>query len=81
MAENLGLETHAINFVLALPQAKLDIPVYLYVPAGMILCGIPDNAHHMHILKLEKSLYGFMQASANWYNILKKAFKDCGLQG
>ncbi len=66
-------------FVLAFPQATLDVPVYMYVPAGMTLSGIPDGAHHMYILKLEKSLYGLKQASANWYNMLRKALQDQGL--
>lgn len=80
MSEILGLETQAIDFVLAFPQAKLDIPVYMYVPAGMQLRGIPSDAHHMYILKLEKSLYGLKQTSANWYDMLKKALEDRGLQ-
>ncbi len=80
MSEILGLETQAIDFVLAFPQAKLNVPVYMYVPAGMQLHGIPNDAHHMYILKLEKSLYGLKQASANWYDMLKKALENCGLQ-
>ena len=47
MLEVLGMETQAIDFVLAFPQDKLDVPVYMYVPAGMQLSGIPNDAHHM----------------------------------
>ena len=65
ISEILGFETQVVDFVLAFPQAKLDIPVYMYLPAGMQLCGIPDDAHQMYILKLEQSLYGLKQASAN----------------
>ncbi len=78
LAHIFDLDTRAIDFVLAFPQAKLDVPVYMFVPAGMQLEGIPDGAYHMYILKLEKSLYGLKQASANWYEMLKKALKLWG---
>ncbi len=58
ISEMLGLETQAIDFILAFPQATLDEPMYMYIPAGMMFSRIPDGAHHMHILKLEKFLYG-----------------------
>lgn len=80
ISEILGLETQAIDFVLAFPQAKLDVPVYMYLPAGMQLCGIPDGAHHMYILKLERTLYGLKQTSANWYDMLKKALISRGFK-
>ncbi len=76
LSEIFWLDTCAIEFVLAFPQAKLDVPVYMYVPAGIQLQGIQDDAHPMYILKLEKSLYCLKQASANWYEILKKALQN-----
>ena len=30
-----GLETQALDFVLAFPQAKLDVPVYMKIPPGI----------------------------------------------
>ena len=78
IAELLKLETRTIDFVLAFPQAKLDVPVYMYVPAGMQLSEIPSGTHQMYILKLEKSLYGLKQASANWYDMLRKALEERG---
>ena len=30
-----GLETQALYFVLAFPQAKLDVPVYMNIPPGI----------------------------------------------
>ncbi len=80
LSEIFGLETQAIDSMLAFPQAKLDVPVYMYVPAGMKLMGIPDDAHHMYILKLERSFYGLKKASANWYSMLKRALEDHGFQ-
>ena len=76
LSQIAGLDTRAINFVLAFLQAKLDVPVYMYIPAGMQLSGILSESHQMYILKLEKSLYGLKQASANWYDMLKKALED-----
>ncbi len=37
LSEMLQLDTHAIDFVLAFPQADLDTPVYMYLPAGIVL--------------------------------------------
>ena len=30
-----GLETQAMDFVLALPQVELDVPVFMEIPAGI----------------------------------------------
>ena len=35
VAEILKLDTRAIDFVLAFPQADLDVPVYMELPSGM----------------------------------------------
>ena len=37
VAQVLELDTQAIDFVLAFPQAKLEVPVYMELPAGMDL--------------------------------------------
>ena len=39
MAEIIGLESKAIDFVLAFPQADLDVPVYMELPLGMEIPG------------------------------------------
>ena len=39
VAQILELDTQAIDFVLALPQAELEVPVYMELPAGMDLAG------------------------------------------
>ena len=67
----MQLETRAIDFVLAFPQADLDVPVYMELPAGMEIQGKPNC-----LLKLRKSLYGLKQASANWHQTLKAALID-----
>jgi len=53
----MDLDPKAIDFVLAFPQAELDIPVYMEIPAGMELSG-HGNKSGTHVLKLKKSLYG-----------------------
>jgi hypothetical protein len=53
-----GLESKSIDFVLAFPQADLDVPVYMEVPAGGNLLDILDENRRRYVLKLNKSLYG-----------------------
>ena len=67
----LGLETRSIDFVLAFPQADLDIDVYMEIPFGFTLDG-----SRRQVLKLEKNLYGLKQAAYNWYEFLKKGLED-----
>lgn len=80
IAKILGLDTQVIDFVLAFPQAILNIPVYMHVPTGMMLSRIPDSTHHRYIFKFEKSLCGLKQARANWYDMLQKALINRGLR-
>src|SRR6056300_1305894 len=73
VAEIMQLETQAIDFVLAFPQADLDLPVYMELPAGMEL---PGQSSSGHLLLLKKNLYGLKQASYNWHQKLKTALED-----
>ena len=78
VAEILQLDTKAIDFVLAFPQADLEVPVYMELPAGM---QIPDGAPSgRYVLKLRKSLYGLKNASLNWHNKLKSALEARGFR-
>merc|ERR1712102_12315 len=70
VAEILSLDTKAIDFVLAFPQADLEVPVYMELPAGMDLQGKGESSSK-YLLKLTKSLYGLKQGSLNWHNKLK----------
>jgi hypothetical protein len=74
----LGLETKALDFVLAFPQADLDTPVFMEIPIGVSVDGIHQNK--AYVLRLRKSLYGLKQASSNWYSYLKKGLKDHGFK-
>ncbi len=78
LSEMLQLDTRAIDFVLAFPQADLDTPVYMYLPAGMVIDGAPEGTSY--VLRLRKSLYGLKQESANWYDMLKTALENRNLK-
>ena len=77
VAQVLELDTQAIDLVLAFPQAELEVPVYMELPAGMDLAGHGKDSSK-YLLKLKRSLYGLKQASMNWNSKLKTAFEDRG---
>ena len=57
------LETQSIDFVLAFPQADLDVDVWMELPDGMNPEGVDKKDRWKYVLKLNKSLYGLKQAS------------------
>ena len=69
LSELIGLESKAINFVLDIPQAELDVPVYMELPIGLGVTG-SDGKQKQHALHLKKNLYRLKQASKNWQNLL-----------
>ena len=50
-----GLETQALDFVLASPQSKLDVPVYMKIPPGI---DIENGSRDEYLISLKSSLYG-----------------------
>ena len=60
VAHILDLNTQAIDFVLAFPQADLEVPVYMELPAGMDLEG-GGGSSSSYVLKLSKCLNGLKQ--------------------
>ena len=51
-----GLPSKSIDFVLAFPQADLEVPVYMELPLGF---DAPQNeSHKLYVLCLNKRLYG-----------------------
>ncbi len=69
-----GLSYKSIDFVLAFPQADLEVPVYMDLPMDF---DAPDNeSQKFYMLHLNKSLYGLQQAGYNWFAKLSS-----GLQG
>jgi hypothetical protein len=67
-----GLESKSIDFVLAFPQADLDVPVYMELPAGVNPVDVSDENRRRYVLKLNKSLYGLKQAGYNWFEKLRE---------
>jgi hypothetical protein len=69
------LDSKSIDFVLAFPQADLDVDIWMELPRGMV----PDHDEankHLYVLKLKKNLYGLKQASFNWFDKLKNGLMD-----
>jgi hypothetical protein len=65
-----------IYFILAFPQAGLEIPVFMKLPLGF---DAPDSQSQKHyVLQLNKSLYGLKQAGYNWFAKLSNGLEDCG---
>jgi hypothetical protein len=67
-----GLESKSIDFVLAFPQAELDVNVYMELPAGVNPVNVSDENRRRYVLKLNKSLYGLKQAGYNWFKKLRE---------
>ena len=80
VAEILQLETRTMDLVLAFPQAKLDVPVYMKLPAGIELSGHGYKSSS-YLLCLRVSLYGLKQSNFNWLNKLKTALESRGFGG
>lgn len=64
------LETRSIDFVLAFPQADLEVPVYMEMPVGFSC----EDAR-LYVLRLNKNLYGLKNASLNFFNLLKEGLE------
>ena len=79
LSQIMDLDSRAIDFVLAFPQAELDVPVFMELPMRMEVPGSEHN-RKMYVLELRRSLYGLKQASANWYDMLKKGLHLRGFQ-
>lgn len=69
------LETRSIDFVLAFPQAPLEVDIFMEPPFGFDIDGKKG-----FILKLNKNLYGLKNASQNFWNLLKDGLQARGYQ-
>ena len=67
------LPTRSVDFILAFPQADVDVPIFMELPVGFDL----HNANKReYVLKLNKNLYELKQASATWFEMLSKGLLD-----
>jgi hypothetical protein len=72
-----SLYTRQVDFSNAFVQAKLKDGEHIYVDVPK---GFENNDSNEHqVLKLNRSLYGLVQASLYWGNHLKKILEDHGL--
>ena len=69
--------TRQIDFVLAYPQADIEIPLYMKVPAGIKVKGKKGKKA---VLKLIKNLYGQKQAGRVWFKHLTSKLKKIGFE-
>ena len=74
-----GLESKSIDFILAFPQADLDVDIWMELPLGIEVAESPEQSR-AYVLKLKKSLYGLKQASLNWFEKLKQGLIDRGFK-
>ena len=73
-----NLESKSIDFVLAFPQADLDVPVFMELPSGVTPIDETDSNRRRYVLRLNKSLYGLKQAGHNWFEKLRTGLEDRG---
>ena len=70
-----SLNLKSIDFVMAFPQADIDIDILMELPEVIIPVGDESN-RRLYILKLNKSFYGLKQAYHNWYENIKQYLLD-----
>ena len=68
-----GLETKAIDFVLAFPQAELERDIFMELPYGF-----QYGKKGEYVLKLKKNLYGLCDAPYNWFQKITKELEAEG---
>ena len=73
-----SLHSRSIDFVLAYPQADLDIDMFMELPLGADVP--PGFDRRKYVLKLHKNLYGLKQAGHNWHVKLKTGLLDLGFK-
>jgi hypothetical protein len=71
-----GLLSKSIDFVLAFPQADLEIPVFMELPISF---DAPNNEDwKFYVLRLNKNLYELKQVGYNWFAKLSNGLQDRG---
>jgi hypothetical protein len=68
-----GLKTRMVDFTNAFAQADLEEELYVQLPPGS-----ESKTGEDTVLRLNKSLYGLVQAPLSWYTYLCKGLDECG---
>ncbi len=77
IAKIYSLDSIAIDFVLAFPQANLHVDIWIYLSKGFQVDGLTKtDSKTNYILKLNKSLHDLKQTSFNWNDKLKTGLED-----
>jgi len=64
-----GWHTAQMDFVLAYPQADIEVPLFMEIPRGFECKGYEKGEL---VLQLRKNLYGQKQAGCIWYRHLAR---------
>jgi Reverse transcriptase (RNA-dependent DNA polymerase) len=72
------LHCRQVDFVQAFPQADIDMPVYLRLPAGWT--HIDEHGNNDYCLQLIKNLYGTKSGARNWFLHLKEGLLQEGFK-
>ena len=76
-----NLDSKAIDFFLAFPQAYLEEDIWIQLHIGFQINGQTEADFDRHyVIKLNNNLYGLKQVSYNWYEKLKKSRVDRDLK-
>jgi hypothetical protein len=73
----LSWHTRQIDFILTYPQAPIEVPLYMEIPKGVNLPGMPMDTRD-YVLELKMNLYGQKQAGRVWYKHLTSGLKQLG---
>ena len=71
-----GWKTRQVDFILAFPQADIECPMYMELPAGIKM----KKGGKTHVLQLIKNLYGQKQADRVWNRHLHSKLASIGFE-
>jgi hypothetical protein len=72
-----GWHARQYDFVLAYPQADIEVPLYMDIPRGF---DVPKGRNKDYCLRLVKNLFGQKQAGRVWNRHLHKGLIDVGFE-
>jgi hypothetical protein len=69
--------TRQLDFVLAYPQAPVECDLYMEIPKGTHIPGVPKSKY---VLQIINNLYGQKQAGRVWNQYFVAGLKDIGFE-